>query len=501
MSPAHARCPRLSVVLAGGGTAGHTSPLIATAHELVRLAPDAVVTALGTARGLETTVVPAAGLRAGADPAGAACPASPARTCCWCRPRLRRAGDRGRPAARPAGGGRGARLRRLRLHPGLPGGPASLGIPIVIHEQNVLPGLANKLAARFSDHVFTSFPDTPLPHATLHRAAAAAGDHRARPGRRTGSGPRDLRVAGRAARRCWSAADRRAPPASTRAVLGARSSLLAAGVSGAARGRAEEPRPRIERRHRPGDRGGLPARWPTSSEMERRVRRGRPDARPLRGQHRAGDRRRRAAGRVRALPARQRRAGVAMPPGSCRRRRRSAAGRRRLHRRSWVAAAGAQPDRDPTAARNGRGPGRRCDAPTPRPCWPARPCGWPAGRGMTTRKGGRSDGAADTGRAGRGERAGRGALHRHRRLGDERHRLGDAPAGRRGQRQRPAGLQVPARPGGPGRTGARRASSRPARRRADRGRLVGHPGGQPGAGARRGGEGCGCCTAAPRSAR
>ena len=40
-----------------------------------------------------------------------------------------------------------------------------LGIPIVVHEQNVLPGLANKLAARITPHVYTSFPQTPLPHA------------------------------------------------------------------------------------------------------------------------------------------------------------------------------------------------------------------------------------------------------------------------------------------------------------------------------------------------
>ncbi len=52
----------LSVVLAGGGTAGHTSPLIATAHELAEQHPGIRITALGTERGLETTVVPAAGL-------------------------------------------------------------------------------------------------------------------------------------------------------------------------------------------------------------------------------------------------------------------------------------------------------------------------------------------------------------------------------------------------------------------------------------------------------
>ena len=51
-----------NVVLAGGGTAGHTSPLIATAQELLR-EPGVSVTCIGTARGLEVRVIPAAGLR------------------------------------------------------------------------------------------------------------------------------------------------------------------------------------------------------------------------------------------------------------------------------------------------------------------------------------------------------------------------------------------------------------------------------------------------------
>ena len=53
-----------------------------------------------------------------------------------------------------------------------------LGLPIVIHEQNVLPGLANKLAARLTSHVYTSFPQTAAAACALHRPANAAGDHR-----------------------------------------------------------------------------------------------------------------------------------------------------------------------------------------------------------------------------------------------------------------------------------------------------------------------------------
>ena len=53
----------MRILLAGGGTAGHTSPLLATADALRRLDPDAEITCLGTPRGLENKVVPAAGYR------------------------------------------------------------------------------------------------------------------------------------------------------------------------------------------------------------------------------------------------------------------------------------------------------------------------------------------------------------------------------------------------------------------------------------------------------
>jgi UDP-N-acetylglucosamine--N-acetylmuramyl-(pentapeptide) pyrophosphoryl-undecaprenol N-acetylglucosamine transferase len=38
-------------------------------------------------------------------------------------------------------------------------------VPLVVHEGNALPGIANKLGARFTTHVATSFPNTPLRHA------------------------------------------------------------------------------------------------------------------------------------------------------------------------------------------------------------------------------------------------------------------------------------------------------------------------------------------------
>jgi UDP-N-acetylglucosamine--N-acetylmuramyl-(pentapeptide) pyrophosphoryl-undecaprenol N-acetylglucosamine transferase len=217
-----------SVVLAGGGTAGHTSPLIATAAELQRLDPEVRVTAVGTARGLETTVVPAAGLTLELIPP-VPLPRHPGVDQALVGVRLWRA-----VAASVA------LLRRVEADVVLGfGGYVStpvylaakrLGLPIVLHEQNALPGLANKLAARLTRHVYTSFPDTPLPHAhhvglPLRRSIAQLD-----------------RVASRAAARATFGLDPERPTllvsggsqgaaSINRAVLGARGALLAAGIS------------------------------------------------------------------------------------------------------------------------------------------------------------------------------------------------------------------------------------------------------------------------------
>ena len=227
MTPRKPGAP-VSVVLAGGGTAGHTSPLIATAHEITRLAPEAVVTAVGTARGLETSVVPAAGLTLELIPP-VPMPRKPGRDLLLVPARLRSAVTEA-----------GRLLDRLHADVVLGFGgyvstPVYLAarrrrVPIVIHEQNALPGLANRLAARFSDHVFTSFPDTPLPGATCIglplRGAITGLD----------------RVAGRAAARTafglpgdgqalLVSGGSQGAASLNRAVLGARAALLSAGVS------------------------------------------------------------------------------------------------------------------------------------------------------------------------------------------------------------------------------------------------------------------------------
>ncbi len=154
----------MKVLLAGGGTAGHTSPLLATADALRRLDPSVEVTALGTPRGLEVRVVPEAGYPLELVPP-VPLPRRPNADLARLPGRLRGAMkaalevmDRVRPDVVVGFGGYvsvPAYLAARRRH-----------LPLVVHEGNALPGIANKLGARFTTHVATSFPETDLRHAT-----------------------------------------------------------------------------------------------------------------------------------------------------------------------------------------------------------------------------------------------------------------------------------------------------------------------------------------------
>ncbi|WP_395658860.1 undecaprenyldiphospho-muramoylpentapeptide beta-N-acetylglucosaminyltransferase [Nocardioides sp.] len=153
----------MRVLLAGGGTAGHTSPLLATADALRRLDPDVEITCLGTPRGLENKVVPEAGYPLELVPP-VPLPRRPGVDLLKVPTRLRVAVrathavlDRVQPDVVVGYGGYvsvpaylAARKRRL---------------PLVVHEQNAVPGVANKLGARFAQRVAVSFPETPLRHA------------------------------------------------------------------------------------------------------------------------------------------------------------------------------------------------------------------------------------------------------------------------------------------------------------------------------------------------
>ena len=151
------------VVLAGGGTAGHIEPALATADALRRIAPDTEITALGTSRGLESTLVPARGYRLELVPP-VPLPRKPT-------PDLLRVPWRVRGAVRQTA----AVLDRVGADVvvgfgGYVAVPAYLaarrgGIPIVVHEANARPGLANRLGARLTAYVVTASAAVPLPHA------------------------------------------------------------------------------------------------------------------------------------------------------------------------------------------------------------------------------------------------------------------------------------------------------------------------------------------------
>jgi UDP-N-acetylglucosamine--N-acetylmuramyl-(pentapeptide) pyrophosphoryl-undecaprenol N-acetylglucosamine transferase len=154
----------MRVLLAGGGTAGHTSPLLATAAALQRLDPAVEIVCLGTREGLEARLIPEAGFPLEVVPR-VPLPRKPGKALLQVPSRLRAARnaaleivDRVRPDVVVGFGGYVSVPAYLAAR--------KRGLPLVVHEGNAIPGVANKLGARMTRHVATSFPDTKLPHAT-----------------------------------------------------------------------------------------------------------------------------------------------------------------------------------------------------------------------------------------------------------------------------------------------------------------------------------------------
>lgn len=152
--------------MAGGGTAGHVLPAVAAAGALVaRGHPAESVHFVGSSRGLEARLVPEAGhavtllpgrgiaRRLTADNVGAVVGL------------VRAMGRafvlmaRSRPAVVLAVGG----------YASVPCAAAAvvLRVPLVLHEQNAVPGLANRLAGRFARASAVSFEGTALPRAVV----------------------------------------------------------------------------------------------------------------------------------------------------------------------------------------------------------------------------------------------------------------------------------------------------------------------------------------------
>lgn len=201
-----------SVVLAGGGTGGHVYPLLAFADCLRRHDPYVRITCLGTTRGLENELIPRHGYELRHIPAHQL-PRS-------MNMNLVRTPDRMWRAARAAG----KILEEVRAEVvvgfgGYVSVPAYLAawrreLPLVIHEVNVPPGVANRLGMKLTKHVAVGFPHQP-------RQAEAL---------------KDARVVGVPLRQSITTLDRAAKRAQARAHFGLRQDLPVLFVFGASQG-------------------------------------------------------------------------------------------------------------------------------------------------------------------------------------------------------------------------------------------------------------------------
>jgi UDP-N-acetylglucosamine--N-acetylmuramyl-(pentapeptide) pyrophosphoryl-undecaprenol N-acetylglucosamine transferase len=184
------------VVLAGGGSAGHVEPLLATADALRRRDPDIGISVLGTAEGLEARLVPARGYDFVVLPK-VPLPRRPTADLFLVPGRLRTAV---RTAAAHLDAVGASVVVGFGGYVSVPAYLAARrrGVPVVVHEANARPGVANRLGARFAARVATVGPGVPLPHAEvvgipLRRALAELDRDAARPDARhsfgLGEGP------------------------------------------------------------------------------------------------------------------------------------------------------------------------------------------------------------------------------------------------------------------------------------------------------------------------
>ncbi|MGV8968931.1 MAG: UDP-N-acetylglucosamine--N-acetylmuramyl-(pentapeptide) pyrophosphoryl-undecaprenol N-acetylglucosamine transferase [Microbacteriaceae bacterium] len=152
-------------LFAGGGTAGHVNPLLAVADKITAHNDEATALVLGTAEGLEARLVPERGYEL-ITVARVPFPRRLNRSALSFPRRFRQAVTRTREIIRE---------RRVDIVVGF-GGYASApayvaaraeGIPIVIHEANAKPGIANRVGAYFATQVGVAFAGTKIRNATV----------------------------------------------------------------------------------------------------------------------------------------------------------------------------------------------------------------------------------------------------------------------------------------------------------------------------------------------
>ncbi|WP_255064008.1 undecaprenyldiphospho-muramoylpentapeptide beta-N-acetylglucosaminyltransferase [Mycolicibacterium arenosum] len=160
--------PRFSVVLAGGGTAGHVEPAMAVADALVAIDPSVRITALGTQRGLETRLVPERGYDLELI-TPVPLPRKPSADLVRLPARVRRAVRQTRAVLD------GVEADVVIGFGGYVALPAYLAarsvawsrhrrVPVVVHEANASAGWANRVGARSAQRVLSAVPNPGLRH-------------------------------------------------------------------------------------------------------------------------------------------------------------------------------------------------------------------------------------------------------------------------------------------------------------------------------------------------
>lgn len=145
-------------IVAGGGTGGHIYPALAIARGLKNRYPGSEIVYIGTARGMEADIVPKEGLPfVGIAGAGFDRKLSPKNLLVFWQA--------GRGFFQALGAVRRIRPNAVIGTGGYVCGPVVLaaalsGIPTLIHEQNALPGITNRILSRFVNKVAVTFSDS-----------------------------------------------------------------------------------------------------------------------------------------------------------------------------------------------------------------------------------------------------------------------------------------------------------------------------------------------------
>jgi len=146
------------VVIAGGGTGGHLYPGIALARALMKQDANIEITFVGTQHGIESRVLPREGLKLKTILSGGLLGKKGlGRWVSWCK--------------LPAGVAQSMCFlirKRPNLVVGVGGyvsGPVAvaaylLRIPILVHEQNTIPGVTNRLIAKIADRVAVTYEES-----------------------------------------------------------------------------------------------------------------------------------------------------------------------------------------------------------------------------------------------------------------------------------------------------------------------------------------------------